>query len=94
LRRGILPDMGRLLPRFLAEFEPAEVAAVSWATVLFLILTIGLVILFIGILLLTRSRRRMHSRTVPADEPQPPDPWKESANRVQIDERDSQDRGP
>ena len=83
--------MGWLATELLAEIERVEVVAISRASILFILLTIGLVILFIGLLLLTRPRRRLRSSSIPAEAKPPVDPWKESANRVRIDERDSDD---
>ena len=71
----------------LAEFVNAdpEVVSISRAVMLFLIVCVGLLALFIGLLLITRLRKRLRSIPETPKESTLPDPWKESANRVEVD---------
>ena len=71
----------------LAEFTSAdvEVIAVSRVAMLFLIVCVGLIALLVGLLVITRLRRRLRSLPVEDKESAQADPWKESANRVEVD---------
>jgi hypothetical protein len=64
---------------------PADAGPLRHAMLLFIITAVGLAALFVGVLILTRSRRlRRQSSLEQSSAPQQPlvDPWRESGQRM------------